>query len=74
MNLVKLQADLGTNVPSKRRTDHAGTQMIVASLGIAKHNCKVLWNSVEDDNERMLGGEVLFFIEDLIRKRRFVLG
>jgi hypothetical protein len=62
MNIVKLQADLGTYVPSKRRTDHAGTQMIVASLGIAKHDGKVFWNIVEDDNERMLGGEVLFFV------------
>lgn len=64
MDFMKLETNLGADVPSQRRADNPGAEEIEPCLVIPQHDAEVFRHIVHEDLQRMLGSDVLFRSQD----------
>lgn len=71
---MKLEPDLGPDVPAHSRTNYARSKGVISSLWVPKHDCEVLRHIVEDDQQWMLASHILDGVKDTVGEGLLVFG
>lgn len=69
---MKLQTELGAEIPAQCRANNASTQEIEPCGVVAHHDPEILWDVIQKDFKGVFRSDVLFRIEDSVVKRSSV--